>query len=389
LHHFSNHFIFVMPVHVSRPYTFDRVVRLIIGLVILLSIFFIVDYLRNVLLPFLLGWLVAYMINPLVNFFQFKLKFHYRALAIFCAFATLAGIVFGLVLLLIDPVSEEITKAGQLFSQYLVNSKTHQLQLAFLPIEWQHYINDNFSYSEFRRLMNSSSVQEALRKIQPHFMSFLSGTLQFVLSLFVVFVILIYVIFILLDYEKITNSWRTAIPPKYRTFCEGLVDDLMWGMNRYFRGQAMVAGLVGIMCAVGFSIIGLPMAIVMGLFIGLLNMVPYLQWFGYIPVTGLMWIRSMETGQSFPMLFLALAIVVVIVQIIQDLFLVPKIMGKMTGLNPALILLSLSIWGALLGIVGMIIALPFTTLIISYYKRYVLNDESNVEPGTEETPPTL
>jgi predicted PurR-regulated permease PerM len=217
-------------------------------------------------------------------------------------------------------------------------------------------------------------------------MSFLSGTLQFILGLFIGFVILLYVIFILLDYEKITTGWRSAIPHKYRPFCEGLVDDLMMGMNRYFRGQAFVAGMVGIMCAVGFSIIGLPLAIVMGLFIGLLNMVPYLQWFGYIPVTFLMWIRSVETGQSFPMLFLELAIVVAIVQIVQDLFLIPKIMGKMTGLKPALILLSLSIWGALLGIVGMIIALPLTTLIISYYKRYVLNVD---EPESEETPPVL
>jgi predicted PurR-regulated permease PerM len=375
-----------MSAHVSRPFTFDRVVRLIIGLIILVSLYFLVDYLSSVLLPFLLGWLIAYMMNPMVNFFQFKLKLHYRSLAIFVSFVTLIGIAFGCVLLLIDPVSSEVSRASQLISQYLINPKTHQFQLSFLSAEWQQYIVDNFSYKELRNLMNSSSFQEVLSKIQPHFMSFLSGTLQFILGLFIGFVILLYVIFILLDYEKITTGWRSAIPHKYRPFCEGLVDDLMMGMNRYFRGQAFVAGMVGIMCAVGFSIIGLPLAIVMGLFIGLLNMVPYLQWFGYIPVTFLMWIRSVETGQSFPMLFLELSIVVAIVQIVQDLFLIPKIMGKMTGLKPALILLSLSIWGALLGIVGMIIALPLTTLIISYYKRYVLNVD---EPENEETPPVL
>ena len=68
-------------------------------------------------------------------------------------------------------------------------------------------------------------------------------------------------------------------------------------------------------------------------------------------------------------------IVFLVVQGTQDLFLVPKIMGKAMGLNPAVILLSLSIWGSLLGIVGMIIALPITTLLISYYKRFVLNNE--------------
>jgi predicted PurR-regulated permease PerM len=65
-----------------------------------------------------------------------------------------------------------------------------------------------------------------------------------------------------------------------------------------------------------------------------------------------------------------------IVQIIQDLFLVPKIMGKAMNLNPALILLSLSIWGTLLGFVGLIVALPLTTLCLSYYKRFLLTDKN-------------
>jgi predicted PurR-regulated permease PerM len=63
--------------------------------------------------------------------------------------------------------------------------------------------------------------------------------------------------------------------------------------------------------------------------------------------------------------------VYIIVQAIQDLFLTPKIMGKYMGLNPAIILLSLSIWGSLLGLVGLIIALPLTTLLIAYYNRYI------------------
>lgn len=65
-----------------------------------------------------------------------------------------------------------------------------------------------------------------------------------------------------------------------------------------------------------------------------------------------------------------------VVQIVADLILTPKIMGKTMGMNPAIILLSLSIWGSLLGILGMIIALPITTLIIDYYARYVTKDNS-------------
>ena len=72
--------------------------------------------------------------------------------------------------------------------------------------------------------------------------------------------------------------------------------------------------------------------------------------------------------------------VYVIVQCIQDLYLTPKIMGKAMGLNPAIILLSLSIWGALLGFLGLIIALPLTTLILSYYDLYVIRQETIPNP---------
>ena len=69
---------------------------------------------------------------------------------------------------------------------------------------------------------------------------------------------------------------------------------------------------------------------------------------------------------------LMMLIVFAVVQAIQDGFLTPQIMGHVTGLNAAIILLSLSIWGSLLGMLGMIIALPLTTLLLNYYQKYVI-----------------
>ena len=73
--------------------------------------------------------------------------------------------------------------------------------------------------------------------------------------------------------------------------------------------------------------------------------------------------------------------VYIIVQCIQDLVLTPKIMGKAMGLNPAIILLSLSVWGTLLGFIGLIIALPLTTLLLSYYDNYITNREDGETPS--------
>jgi predicted PurR-regulated permease PerM len=160
-------------------------------------------------------------------------------------------------------------------------------------------------------------------------------------------------------------------------------------MNRYFRGQGLIALIVGVLFMIGFSITGLPLAILFGLLMGILNLIPYLKTIAIIPGALLAFLQSAETGQSYLSVLLWLIIIFIIVQLIEDLILVPKIMGKFTGLNPAIMLLSLSVWGSLMGMIGLIVALPMTTLIISYYKRFVLNESgiSQLQTPTSEEEP--
>ena len=91
-------------------------------------------------------------------------------------------------------------------------------------------------------------------------------------------------------------------------------------------------------------------------------------------------LKSIDTGQNFWIILISAVAVFIIVQVIIDMIITPKIMGKAMGLNPAILLLSLSVWGALLGFIGLIIALPLTTLIIAYYKRYVTKEEDEPDP---------
>ena len=208
---------------------------------------------------------------------------------------------------------------------------------------------------------------------------FITGSVGEIINIVSWLVVLLYIVFILLDYDRILCGFRRMIPQKYRPMLVSIGNDIEESMNRYFRGQALVAGLVGILFSIGFLIVGLPLAIVLGLFIGVLNMVPYLQLIGIVPTILLCLVSASDTGTNFWLLFGACILVFIIVQIIEDVFIVPRVMGKVTGLNPAIILLSLSIWGTLLGFVGMIIALPLTTLCLSYYQRYVIGADS-VEP---------
>ena len=96
-------------------------------------------------------------------------------------------------------------------------------------------------------------------------------------------------------------------------------------------------------------------------------------------------LKAVDTGENFWIIFGSAVIVFVVVQVITDMVLTPKIMGKAMGLNPAILLLSPSVWGALLGFIGLIVALPLTTLLIAYYKRYVVKEEEEKALESENT----
>ncbi|MDD5974810.1 MAG: AI-2E family transporter [Bacteroidales bacterium] len=348
-------------------YTFDRVVRIIIFITTLILLGLLTKRLSGVLLPFLIGWLLAYLIHPLVKFIQFKMRVKYKIPSIVLAFVFIIGIITGLLYLLIPMLSAEISKAYVMISEYITASQqSGDSRISKLIIK----IMNRFDYEEIFKV---NSIQDAFNLIIPKIASLLSSTWDVITGICVIFIILLYTIFILKDFDNISNGFVELIPRKYRELITGIIEDLEHGMNQYFRGQFLIAMIVGVLFAIGFKIIGLPMGITIGLFIGVLNIVPYLQTIGIIPVIMLAFIKSMETGQNFWLIIGLCAIVFIIVQSTQDLFLVPRIMGKAMGLNPAIILLSLSVWGSLLGITGMIIALPITTIMISYYKRFVID----------------
>lgn len=363
----------------DKPFTFDRVVRIVFGLVVLFGIFYLITLLKNALLPFLIAWLFAYMVQPLVKFFEVKLRLKSRILAILAMLLSIGAVIAILALTVFPSISEEAEKTLEL----LRDQGAGKGNIPFIPQSWLDYLENHLDMVQLMDLLSKENFLKALRQIAPQLWMILSNTFSVLFSITIVFVIFLYFIFILLDYEKLSSFSRNMLPKRYQPFVNGLLDDVENSMNRYFRGQSLIALCVGILFAIGFKIIGLPLGVALGLFIGVLNLVPYLQTIGIIPMVLLSLLKSAETGENFWLIFGLSLLVLCIVQAIQDLYLTPKIMGKAMGLNPAIILLSLSVWGSLLGFIGLIIALPLTTLCLSYYKRFVLSEE---EPPLDSAP---
>ena len=295
----------------------------------------------------------------------------------------LGFIIVSLFTLVVPSVATEADKTLTLLQTH----NPGEGHIPLIPDAWLEYLKENVDPNQLSEYLSKENIEKAIKQLAPQVWSILSNTFSILFSITIIFVILLYFIFILLDYEKIANGWIKLVPVRYRPFLQGLAEDVEMSMNRYFRGQSLIALCVGILLAIGFKIIGFPLAVTLGLFIGVLNLIPYMQAIGIIPMILLSLLKSAETGENFWIIFGLSLLVLGIVQCIQDLYLTPRIMGKAMGLNPAIILLSLSIWGTLLGFVGLIIALPLTTLCLSYYKRFILmeNEMINPEPSTSHT----
>ena len=366
-----------------KKITFDSFIRAVILGAIIIGVLMLLKRLSGVLLPFFLAWLIAYLIYPLVSFFQHKLRLKNRIISIFCALFTLSVIGSVAFYLLVPPMIQEFLRVKNLLIEYF--STTHTA--SNVPTTLSEFIRQNIDLHILEQMFSQENILDALKVTVPKLWALISESINLLFGFFTVFLILLYIVFILLDYESISEGWAHLMPKKYRKTVTGILNDVKDGMNRYFRGQALVALCVGILFSIGFLIIDFPLAIGLGLFIGALNMVPYLQIIGFVPTIMLAILKAADTGDNFWIIIASAAAVFIVVQIIQDGYLVPRIMGKITGLNPAIILLSLSIWGSLMGMLGMIIALPLTTLMLSYYQRYIINQENIYKTETTEDQP--
>ena len=327
---------------------------------------YLIYKLRNVLTPFFIALFIAYLINPIIAFIQSKFKIKSRGVSVTIGITSILLLVSTSTLISIPFINKEFQSAIGLIKEY---SEFIPPISSELNIKATKFIESDYA----KDFINSSTINETISKIIPLLKNLFSESIDLLMGVFGIFFILIYLIFILHGYPKLKESWPKWIPVKYRDTAKDIIDDLSNGMRAYFRGQAFIAFIVGLLFCFGFKIIGLPLAIFLGVTIGFLNLVPYMQILGFIPAFILSVLHSIETGQSIWLTLGATAIVFLIIQLIQEIFLIPKIMNKVTGLHPAIILLSLSIWGSLLGFTGLIIALPISTLIISYYKRHISN----------------
>ena len=359
-----------------REFTFDRIARMLVLSVLILLIYVAVQAIWSVILPFLLAGIFAYVMMPLVRFFQYTLRLRSRGLSVILTLLLLGAVVYLAIIFIIPSINAEIEKTLQVISGY---SSGQDILTMILPRNIRNYLNGGLRWGNFPQQLSLEKILENVKLLLDQVGGIINSTLS-IFSWGLVFLIgFVYFVFILLDFENLGRGFISLFPKTLRPTIRTISMDLDRYMNNYFRGQALVAMSVGILLSIGFNIIGLPLATAMGIFIGILNFIPYMQALGIIPLGLASLLMAAQTGENAFVCMLLAYGVLMIVQIIQDMIIVPHIMGQTMGMRPSLILLVLSIWGYLLGFFGMLIALPITMFIYSLYMRYVLQDEEYIE----------
>ena len=148
----------------NKPFTFDRVVRILFGLIVLAGLIYLIAVLKNALLPFLIAWLLAYMMQPFVRLFQYKFGLKNRFLSIFAVLICTVFII-GLVFVLVVPsITQEVQKTIELVQEY---NRLGSSSIPFIPDSWIEFIQKNIDPEEIAQLVRKENIEKLVKQVAP------------------------------------------------------------------------------------------------------------------------------------------------------------------------------------------------------------------------------
>ncbi|MFC1680165.1 AI-2E family transporter, partial [Elusimicrobiota bacterium] len=304
----------------DRPYTFDRVFRLAVTVGILYGVVRLMAYLSDVLIPFTVAFLLAYLLNPVVVWVQEKVR--NRVAAVFLTLSGVAVVVALLGVIFVPAVMREVGHMGSLVKRVVEDTELARRAAEKLPPDLWETIRQYAGEERMRDLLQHKDVWSlgtaVARRVLPGVWGLVAGTTNLLLGVIGLFVIGLYLVFMLMDYQRLKDEWKRLIPPSWRDPVLDFIREFDAAMSRHFRAQAVVAAIVGMLFSIGFSLIGLPMGLLFGLFVGLLNMVPYLQMVAVVPATLLAVVMALETGGNIWVAVGLTGLIFVVVQALQD-----------------------------------------------------------------------
>ena len=313
------------------------------------------DVLYTVFFLFTAAFVIAYMLNPLVVYLT-RRKIS-RPAAVLFIFLVLFG---GLSLLLISLVPSIVAEIHEIMDR--VPTYTLRLQDYFSGLHQNYH---RFNLPESVR----SVIDEGIQDMEQTLISLFDNIIGKIITFFEGFVILlllpILTYYFLRDFDHFKEGIKNAVPLSQREKTDLLAKDMDVTLGAYIRGILLISSLVGLLVYIGLLILQVEFALVLAIIAGITNLIPFFGPFiGAIPAVFIALLSS-------PLLALKVIVLIFIIQQVESQVIAPPILGRSMGLHPLMILLALILGGKLLGIFGLLIAVPLTALLKITYKHLV------------------
>jgi len=319
---------------------------IIIGAVLVWLLF--VD--RTILAPFILAAIFAYILNPVVNFLARKLHLN-RMFGIIIVYSILIAIIVIIGTILVNQISQESIDITHTTSKIVLNAEK---QTASLP-PWlrpaTHDFLNSFKQSRFLAFFRSWGIIPSFSQTLWHVVSF--------------FIFLFSGYYFLKDGENFIDSLVFFVPTKYKIEVDLLLRKINSVLEGYLRGQMLLVLIMSVATFIPLTVLGVRFALSIAIFSGFAEIIPVI---GPITAGTVAVLIVFLTGTStfgLPTVNIALTVVLVyfILRQLEDYFIIPHVMAKITQLPPFLILFAVVSGGHLAGILGLILAVPTAAVI--------------------------
>lgn len=316
----------------------------IVSVVLVLILWFLGD----VLLPFVLGGAIAYFIDPVADRLE---RLGLSRLAATGLIAIVAVLLFVIMALLVIP-----TLIAQTIDLINVMPQLLRELQDFLTKRFPSVLDED---STVRKTLNS--IRDVIQARGPQLLQTVLGSAMTVLNIVILVVVVPVVsVYMLLDWDRMIARIDDLLPRDHAPVIRQLASEIDATLAAFIRGMGTVSLILGTYYAVALMIVGLQFGLVVGFIAGLVTFIPYLgALIGGALALGLALFQFWGDWWSIG----AVAVIFVIGQVVEGNILTPRLVGGSVGLHPVWLLLALSVFGALFGFVGMLVAVPVAAAI--------------------------
>ncbi|MBU9674839.1 AI-2E family transporter [Planococcus sp. CP5-4] len=368
----------------GRNTLFTLLILILIGLVVFIfrEVSFIFNplnvFMKTVVLPVVLALIFYYLLRPVLRLLErFKIP---RIWGILIIFLGGIGLLTLLSVLVFPFLRGEFQNLVEEFPDYFMRLMNNTDQFLRNSIFGNYYRDSNFNIEALMTTLPSGiadTLQSTVTGIITRVTSWISTITGVILSIVIVPFILFY---LLKDGDKLPGYFLKLLPPRFRDDTREVLKDADKQLGAYIQGQLIVAFCIGVMVYIGFLIIGMDYALLLGALAMVTSIVPYIG--PAIAITPAAIIALVTS----PFMLVKLAIVWTVVQLVEGNLISPQVMGKTMYIHPVTIIFVLLTAGSLFGVVGVILGIPMYALlrvIVSHlyklFKRRYNRYETNLD----------